>query len=383
MEDDSKASADSSSGPASFTYQNTPHDLALEEEIATLRKDLEEQMKKNADVFSRLERLNISYDELQDEVIKKDKRLEALESASSGDQTSYIAGLKRQIEEQNKLIEKQESQASIDQETKESYNRELNSLRPIKARLVSTEDSLRELTQTNLELERKANQVDHFKRKLERQVAVEGENLRLREQLEVLEANQVAFDKVHEDNQRIKGTLKEYQKKFESYEMQIVEHSNQKHVLENELRLQNAMVEEMTERQRHDERYMRELQESLRTGSGGGAPDSPSAPAAGLSLEQELEQSDDPTPNYALEISRLKAEIIVLKSSDRRTDDATLRNDLAESERVKKRLQDNLFELTEKHALTQEQLSAVISNSSSEKLVQFTISLLSVTDSHE
>ena len=222
----------------------------------------------------------------------------------------------------------------------------------------------------SIEIERKANQVDHFKRKLERQVAVEGENLRLREQLEVLEANQVAFDKVHEDNQRIKSTLKEYQKKFESYEMQIVEHSNQKNVLENELRLQNAIVEEMTERQRHDEKYMRELQESLRTGAGSGIPDSPSAPAAGLSLEEELEQSDDPTRNYVLEISRLKGEIMALKDSARRTDDVTLRDDLAESERVKKRLQDNLFELTEKHALTQEQLNAVISSSASEKLVQ-------------
>ncbi|KUJ08461.1 uncharacterized protein LY89DRAFT_788841 [Mollisia scopiformis] len=358
----------SNTPPSGSSHRHADHDLALEEEIATLRKDLDESMKKNADVFSRLDRLTVNNDNLQNEIKQRDATIEALESASRGDQSDYIVNLQTQIQEQNQLIERQETQADIDKEIKESYHKELLSLRPTREKLVEAEDRLKELTQANLELERKANQVDHFKRKLERHVAIENENLKLRDQIEVLEANQVDFDKVHDENAKVKNTLQEYQRKFESYELQVVEISNQKHLLEGELRLQTLRIEQIAERQQHDEKFISDLQEQLRTGPA--SPNSPTTATGGLNLEQELEQSDDPTRNYTLEISRLRSEIKALKEGDRRTDNANIRVDLAESERVRKRIEDNFRDLTERNAITQEQLSAVISNSKGELLVQ-------------
>jgi protein HOOK3 len=87
-------------------------------------------------------------------------------------------------------------------------------------------------------------------------------------------------------------------------------------------------------------------------------------------LEEELEQSDDAGPNYALENSRLKAEIQVLKSSNAGATKATLRIELEDVERIRKRLEENLRDLTEKHTIGQIQLNAMIGNSSGEKLVQ-------------
>ncbi|KAF8864291.1 hypothetical protein BDZ45DRAFT_669489 [Acephala macrosclerotiorum] len=359
------------SGEAIATSSDThasDHGLALEEEIATLRKDLEDQTKKHADTLTRLERLQVNNEELllQDE--KKDERIQALERANGGDQSDYINNLLQQIQEQNNLIEKQESQAESDRVTKESYLKELISLRPSRDRLVDAEDQVKELKQANIELGKKANTVDHYQRKLAHQVAVEKENIKLREQVEILEANQVHFDKVHAENEKINATLLAYQRKFESYELEIVEHTTHKSLLEKELRLQNIKIESLVARQQHDEGYIKDLQEEVRTKSTGPlSPDSPTANGGGLNLEQELEQSAEDTPNYALEISRLKSENNALKDGDRRTDNANLRINLAESERIRKRIEENLRELTEKHAITQEQLSAAISSSSGEK----------------
>ncbi|CZR53969.1 uncharacterized protein PAC_03852 [Phialocephala subalpina] len=355
------------------------HGLALEEEVATLRKDLDNEIKKHADTRTRLERLQVNNEELllQDE--KKDERIQALEGASRGDQSDYINNLLQQIQEQNNLIEKQESQAESDRVTKESYLKELLSLRPSRDRLVEVEDQVKELKQANIELGKKANTVDHYQRKLAHQVTVEKENIKLREQVEVLEANQVHFDKVHAENEKINSTLQAYQRKFESYELEIVEHATHKSLLEKEMRLQSIKIESLLARQQHDEGYIKDLQEEVRTKSTGPlSPDSPTANGGGLNLEQELEQSAEDTPNYALEISRLKSENNALKDGDRRTDNANLRIDLAESERIRKRIEENLRELTEKHAITQEQLSAVISSSSGEKLVQLTDQLLNI-----
>lgn len=366
MEEETTAS-DTATPPSG--HRTTNHDLALEEEIATLRKDLDESLKKNADIFSRLDRLTYNNENLQIEIQQRDATIKALESANRGDQSDYISNLQAQIQEQNQLIDKQENQANVDQETKSNYHKELLALRPAKEKLVEAEDRLRELTQINVELERKANQVDHFKKKLERLVNVDAENSRIRDQIEVLEANQVDFDKVHEENAKVKTTLHEYQKKFESYELQIVEISNQKHVLEQELRIQSLKAEQMAERQQHDEKFIAELQEQLRTGPGPASPSSPTATSGSLNLEQELEQSNDPTTNHVLEISRLKSEIKALKDSDRRTDSNNLQIDLEESERIRKRIEKNFLDLTEKHAIIQEQLAAMISNSEGEKLV--------------
>lgn len=372
-------SASSDPNTSSSEYVTADHGLALEEEIATLRKDLDDQMKKNADFLTRFERLQFNHEDLIAESKEKDVRIQKLERANGGDQSDYIGTLLAQIQEQNELIAQQEREAESNRVTKETYLKELLSLRPARDRLVEAEDKLKELKQENIELGKKANTVDHYQRKLTHQVTVEKENVHLREQLEVLEANQLDFDKVYEENERIKSTLHEYQKKFESYEMEIVEHSNHKHLLEEELRIQNARIQTIAARQAHDENFINQLQEQIRTNSTGPlSPDSPTAKTGGLNLEQELEQSAEGTPNYALEISRLRSENNALKDGDRRTDNANLRIELAESERVRKRIEENLRELTERHAITQEQLSAVISSSSGEKLVQLTDRLLNI-----
>ena len=353
-------------------------DLAAEAAHAKTSAELEALKKRHADFMTRFEHLKDSHDQLLSHSQEADRELEALRSSSNDSKAHFISRLQTQLEEQNDLIATQEQQIESDRILKERDQKELASLRPAAARLLESEDKLKELKNDIATLTKKANMVDHFKAKLEQQKSIERENEHLRRRIEVLEENQKEFDRVHEENAKYVKTAVEYEKKFAQYENEYVQSSTQKKSLEEELRNQYDEVSRLQLRQQHDEKFIESLQEQIRTNTAGPAlsPDSPRARTAGLSLEEELEQSEDSHPNYALEISRLKAENQLLKSNTAGTATAIIQ--LEESERVKKRYEENLRELTEKNAITQMQLNAMLSNSSGEKLVQSIDCLLNI-----
>ncbi|KAH6717853.1 hypothetical protein BKA61DRAFT_598469 [Leptodontidium sp. MPI-SDFR-AT-0119] len=350
---------------------NQTHDaeLELEEKYASMAVEHETLKKKHADFISRFERLQQSHDELLDHSNKQDNKLKGYENSDDGDQTDYIRSLNIRIQEQEDLIASQESQVESDRIARERLSKELSVLRPASQRLVEVEDEVKELKTANIALSRKANTVDHYQKKVEHLTMVEKENTTLREKIDTLQGNQKDFDRVYDENAKIKTTLKEYQQRFHSYELTYVELSTQKKHIEEQLRLRDDQLQVFTARQQHDEKFIDQLQEQIKTGNlaESTSPDSPTGKKGGLNLEEELERSEDPTPNLLLEISRLKAENQLLKSNTAGTTNATLRVDLEEAERVKKRLQENLRDLTEKYTIGQEQLSAMISESAGEK----------------
>lgn len=342
--------------------------LALEEKYAVVATEHETLKKKHADFISRFERLQQSHDELLEHSNKQDNKLKAYENSDEGDQTDYIRSLNIRIQEQEDLIASQENQVESDRIARERLSKELATLRPAAQRLVEVEDEVKELKTANIALSRKANTVEHYQKKVEHMSIVERENTTLRERIDTLQGNQKDFDRVYDENTRIKATLKEYQQRFHSYELTYVELSTQKKHIEEQLRLRDDQLQVFTARQQHDEKFIDQLQEQIKTNSSDPMPpDSPTAKQTGLSLEEELERSEDPTPNLMLEISRLKAENQLLKSNTAGTTNTTLRIDLEEAERVKKRLQENLRDITEKYTIGQEQLSAMISESAGEK----------------
>ncbi|KAL2066457.1 hypothetical protein VTL71DRAFT_2528 [Oculimacula yallundae] len=349
---------------------NATHDaeLEFEEKYAHIATEHETLKKKHADFISRFERLQQSHDELLDHSNKQDSKLRGYENSDGGDQTDYIRSLNNRIQEQEDLIASQESQVESDRIARERLSKELSVLRPASQRLVEVEDEVKELKTANIALSRKANTVDHYQKKVEHMAVVEKENTALREKIDTLQGNQKDFDRVYDENAKIKTTLKEYQQRFHSYELTYVELSTQKKHIEEQLRLRDDQLQVLTARQQHDEKFIDQLQEQIKTGNQAEAtPDSPIRKPGGLNLEEELERSEDPTPNLMLEISRLKAENQVLKNNTAGTSSAALRADLEEAERIKKRLQENLRDLTEKYTIGQEQLSAMISESAGEK----------------
>lgn len=347
-------------------------DLALEQEHATLYADHAALKKRHADFMTRFEHLQDNHDELLERSRETERQLEALKNSNDGDMADYVQSLKKELQETNDLIATQEQQIEQDRVTRERHQRELNSLRPASDRLIALEDEVKELKTENATLSRKANTLDHFQRKLESQAGVEKENARLRGRIDTLEDNQKDFDRVYEDNVKLQTTIGEYQKRFNSYELQVVELANQKKILEEDLRHRDAQILSLNENKHHDEKFIQDLQEQIRSGLQPSlSPQASNAePTSFLTLEQELEQSDDSVMNYALEISRLKAENQLLKSNTAGIANANLRIDLEESERARKQVEDRLQQVTEQHAIAQEQLQAIINSSSGEKLVK-------------
>lgn len=341
--------------------------LALEEEHAKLLSAYNELKKKHADYISRFRRLEESHAELQEHSSEIESRLRVLQDSDDGDKVAHIKDLMTRLQEANDLIANQEQQLETDRVTKERQDKELHTLRPSANRLLEIEDQLNELKVENTTLSRKANKVDHYQKKLENLQNIERENAHLREQIETLELNMREFDKVNEDKSKMEQTVREFRSLISNLELENVTLIQSKIRLDEEVRFRDDQIMKLHERQQHDEKFIKDLQEQVSTDVTGPSPPSPSTGHGNLTLEQELEQSDDPTPNYALELSRLRAENQVLKSSGGGMTTANLKTDLEEADRIRKRLYENLQGLTEKQAIGQRQLSAALSSSSNEK----------------
>lgn len=349
---------------------NEDLELAREEEHAKLHAAHTDLKKRHADFITRFDSLQESHSQLLEHSRDVEDRLNARQGSTDDDTEALIEDLRAQLQEANDLIANQEQQAETDRITKERLQRELDT-RPSAERAIEFQDKLKELQTENTTLTRKANTLDHYQKKLENLQGIERTNAHLREQIETMEINLKDFDQVNEDNEKLNQTLREVRMLLGNIETEnaTVIQSNKR--LGEEIRSRDDRIRLLEERQVHDENYISEMKEQYSSMTTLDALSSPTDGPGRLNLEQELEQSGDPAPNYALEISRLRAENQILKSAGGGSTVANLRIDLEESERKRKRLQENVQELTEKHAIAQQQLSAALSNSKDQKDVAF------------
>ncbi|KAF7874721.1 uncharacterized protein EAF02_008698 [Botrytis sinoallii] len=336
-----------------------PYDaLDLEEKYSAVAMEHAALKKRNADLITRLENLSESRDHLLDETKEQDRLIKQLqETVNHGGKSEYISRLEKRLEDSEQLIANQEQQLEDARVNRELKNKELVSIK--NTRDLETQDRLKELEVENSALLKRANKVEHYEKKLAQQNAIEKENARLREQLDVLQENQKDYDKVHMENELLKTTRREYMKVLEGQENTITDLKNKGMALEEELRSRMEEIELHLERQRHDEKYINELQERVDSHS----PEEPSG--GGFSLEDELNRSDSPNePNPSLEISRLKAELQVLKSNEGGKANAELRAELQKAEMEIRRLREKTQELKEAHAISQDQISTIMGDRS-------------------
>ncbi|KAF7933450.1 hypothetical protein EAE99_003335 [Botrytis elliptica] len=336
-----------------------PYDaLDLEEKYSAVSMEHAALKKRNADLITRLENLSESRDHLLDETKEQDRLIKQLqETVNHGGKSEYISRLEKRLEDSEQLIANQEQQLEDARVNRELKNKELVSIK--NTRDLETQDRLKELEVENSALLKRANKVEHYEKKLAQQNAIEKENARLREQLDVLQENQKDYDKVHMENELLKTTRREYMKVLEGQENTITDLKNKGMALEEELRSRMEEIELHLERQRHDEKYINELQERVDSHS----PEEPSG--GGFSLEDELNRSDSPNePNPSLEISRLKAELQVLKSNEGGKANAELRAELQKAEMEIRRLREKTQELKEAHAISQDQISTIMGDRS-------------------
>lgn len=352
------------------------HALELEKQHATLVAEYEALKKRHADFITKHEYLQESFASVKASLNEKDSQLRDLESSAGKDE--YIKNSLNKIQELEDLIANQEQQMEIDRVAKANQEQELRTLRPLASRATGMRDELQELKNERDTLARKANTVDHFQKKLEMMSRIESENNRLRTQLEDLEANMKSYDTVMSENEKYKKTQDEYKHKFQAYEAAAIDHIMDKRMLESEIRIKDEEIAELRQKGAHDEEFITDLQDQIRIGGGPQSPDSPTANRTQQSLGEELADVDD-HPNYALELSRLRAENQLLKST---TSNASLKVELEDSQKFRKNLEERFYTLNEKYTVGQLQLSALISKNMNTKSVQLIDDLLNFGPLH-
>jgi protein HOOK3 len=353
-------------------------DLAVEEEFAKLTIQYENLLKRNADQRTSNESLRYHNEQLLATLREKQEEIKQL-SGSSSEETNmtYIQNLRNRIQEQEDIIARLEYEVKDNNTSTGKQEKELANLRPLTRRVQDLQDSISELQNANALLTKKANKVDRYEEKLRNAAVLEKEMARLREQNATLERNQATFDEVHEHNRRLDSETAAYRKKMEQYELEFHEHQRRISFLEEECHAKDIKLRELNAKELADEQHIHELEEQVKmVPNVPRSPNSPSTATRGLNLEAELEQSEGHHPNYTLEIARLKAENQLLKSDSAGTSNATLRVELETAARLQKRLESQIQELTEKHAIGQEQLNAVMSSDMGEKLVPITNHLM-------
>ncbi|KAG5933327.1 hypothetical protein E4U59_006939 [Claviceps monticola] len=352
-------------------------DLLVEEQNAALRRQLNSTRKNLSDYITRLEYLQQSHEELRYEKEKNDRELEVLRKATQDGVNSAeaIKLLESQVHEQMEIIARNEETIRSHHRVKAQLDTEIQRLNQKSQQADELRDQVAEWKHKAEELEKKANTAERYKQKLESQqhLAKEVQNLQyekeeLQEQLRSLVS----------DRERIERTRKaedELTKMITQSEQHLWDERNQKTQLIKDLASLGEELIRLKAQRTHDERFIQDLQEQVQQGQEITTPgDGLSGISTTFNLEDELKNAtnEDVPTNLPLEISRLKAENDLLRRSLGSTGDATLlRKELEEQRRQQGRLQQNFNDIFEKHTISQDQIRAIMKNSTSKESKAF------------
>ncbi|KAM0282825.1 hypothetical protein ACHAQH_002829 [Verticillium albo-atrum] len=347
-------------------------DLALEEENAGLMVQLDKKQKNLADMETRLAHLQESYDDLKDEAARVTSELEDIRSMHSGAGDQVIRNLEMKIREQDELIATQEGQAEDMRIAKERLQTEITALKTRANKADALEDEVNELRYRTEELGRKANMVERYKQKLEASNKMQSELDNLRYEKEEMQRDLLEYEKVLKRNRALELTNDKYAEKMQDYEVQLIELDGKRKEEYNEMVSLREHLESLSAQRKADEMFIGELQEQISTGGHGSGNKSPSsAGGAGFNLDEELENAKDVAPNLSLEISRLKAENQLLRSSmGSGPENARLRKELEEERAQRNRLQKNYNDVHEKQTVAEAQVQSLLRDMTDEKYVE-------------
>ncbi|KNB12958.1 hypothetical protein FOXG_12660 [Fusarium oxysporum f. sp. lycopersici 4287] len=347
-------------------------DLLVEEQNAALRSQLDLTKRQLSDYITRLDHLQTSHEELRFDKEKNDRELEVLRKATidGANNAEMIKNLEIQVHDQMELIARHEETIRRDERIKSQLEAEVLKLTEKCKEAEELRDQATEWKHKAEDLEKKANTAERYKQKLESQqhLVKEVQNLQyekteLQDQIKILLEDQ-------DRGTRTRKAEDELTKMITQSEQHLWDERSQKNQLIKDIAALEDEVIRLRARQSHDENFIKDLQEQLESG---GAAQSAEPGALGVAgnLEDELNDAatEDGQPsqvNLPLELSRLKAENDLLRSTVGSGDTAPLRRELDEEKRQRAHLQKNYNDIFEKHAVLHDQMEALINNMTGE-----------------
>ncbi|KAF5542166.1 hook3 [Fusarium mexicanum] len=351
-------------------------DLLVEEQNAALRSQLDLTKRQLSDYITRLDHLQTSHEELRFDKEKNDRELEVLRKATidGANNAEMIKNLEIQVHDQMELIARHEETIRRDERIKSQLEAEVLKLTEKCKEAEELRDQATEWKHKAEDLEKKANTAERYKQKLESQqhLVKEVQNLQY-EKTELQDQIKILLEDQDRGN-RTRKAEDELTKMITQSEQHLWDERSQKNQLMKDIAALEDEVIRLRARQSHDENFIKDLQEQLESG---GAAQSAESGALGLAgnLEDELNDAatEDGQPsqvNLPLELSRLKAENDLLRSTVGSGDTAPLRRELDEEKRQRAHLQKNYNDIFEKHAVLHDQMEALINNMTGEGLVK-------------
>lgn len=349
-------------------------ELALEAEMGRLHREIESLKKRNADLVTVHERLQESHQELlerHDKVtMDRDKLQELLESGAYGDG----AEKKKQLQEQNRLIDNLEMQLDDARRAKEELERVKVRLEAELSKLVPLAQEYSDLKQENEDLAKKANAAEHLKQKLEKLRGLESEVKKLREERNAFFESQEHLMGFQKQVNALSAERDQQSRNMQAYEIQVSEFNAQKMAWNMEYQKLQRHLENMETKSKDDEEMVRELQEKLMLLDPSAVTDTPfPARTHSRSLEDELE-GDDTNESHSLkdlELARLQTENALLKTSlGGEGDKGQLFRQIEKEQDARKALQEKYNELFEKHIIERAALDALTAKQGNEALAE-------------
>ncbi|KAG5770904.1 hypothetical protein H9Q72_002381 [Fusarium xylarioides] len=347
-------------------------DLLVEEQNAALRSQLDLTKRQLSDYITRLDHLQTSHEELRFDKEKNDRELEVLRKATidGANNAEMIKNLEIQVHDQMELIARHEETIRRDERIKSQLEAEVFKLTEKCKEAEELRDQATEWKHKAEDLEKKANTAERYKQKLESQqhLVKEVQNLQY-EKTELQDQIKILLEDQDRGN-RTRKAEDELTKMITQSEQHLWDERSQKNQLMKDIAALEDEVIRLRARQSHDENFIKDLQEQLESG---GAAQNAEPGALGLAgnLEDELNDAatEDGQPsqvNLPLELSRLKAENDLLRSTVGSGDTAPLRRELDEEKRQRAHLQKNYNDIFEKHAVLHDQMEALVNNMTGE-----------------
>lgn len=368
----------SSAAPSSVTAPTTAApaetDYELEAEMARLRRDNDRYTRLAADLKTKHDHLQDSYNELKeihaDTVQERDDLQRELDSGASN--SELLARFKKERDEKIRLIDSLEIQMEELRMQKEAFEQLSKRLENENKRLAPLFGENEDLKKINEDLNRKANTAEHLKQKLETLRPLENEVQKLRGERADIYKEQEKMIAVQRHFTQLKSENDKYAMKMSQYEVQESEFRDQRAAFTMQIQQLQRHAENLEMKAKHDEEMVMDLQEKVMLLDPSAAPETPyAARPQAQSLEDELNGNVASDVSLKdLEVSRLQAENVMLKASiGTETEKGQLLQQIEAELEHRKALQEKYNELFEKHTIGQESLNALINNMDGEGLV--------------
>ncbi|KAK7998519.1 hypothetical protein PG991_014998 [Apiospora marii] len=371
-QDASSAATSTPAAPAANVAAET--DYELEAEMARLRRDNERYTRLAADLKTKHDHLQDSYDELKERhsetVQERDELQRELESGASN--SELLARTRRERDEKIRLIDSLEIQMEELRMQKEAFEQLAKRLENENKRLAPLFGENEDLKKINEDLNRKANTAEHLKQKLETLRPLENEVQKLRGERAEIYKEQEKMMAVQRHFTQLKSENDKYAMKMSQYEVQESEFRDQRAAFTMQIQQLQRHAENLEMKAKHDEEMVMDLQEKVMMLDPSAPPETPyAARPQALSLEDELNgNSASDVSLKDIEVSRLQAENAMLKASiGTETEKGQLLQQIDTELEHRKALQDKYNLLFERHTLGQESLNALINNMNGEGLV--------------